>query len=165
MAFPRDRYFHSMSVFPQSRPRAVESVSQICSIYLPVFPSPSRWKEANAGLCTDHVTLWFQDMARANIRPGLQNQFRHSFKMTKSYFALTVTRIYSLCPALCNTWCHGLSLAFFDVVLPKVSEFCRLCKLTNPSTQNSSSQRKPPRTETQNRFQSWRRSVNKTCPV
>lgn len=41
VAFPRDRCFHGMSVFPQSRPRAVGSVPQVCSICFPVFPSPS----------------------------------------------------------------------------------------------------------------------------
>lgn len=85
--------------------------------------------------------------------PGLQNQLRHSFIITKPYFALTVTRICSLCAVWCNAGCHSLSLAFSDVVLPNVSELCRLCKLTDHSAQNCSFQRKPPRTEMQNCFQ------------
>lgn len=92
MAFPWNGYFHGMSMFPQSRLRAVVSVAQVCSICFPVFPSPRRWEEA--GLCTDLVTLLFQDvaMARANIWTWAANQFRHGFKITKSDVALTVTR-------------------------------------------------------------------------
>lgn len=95
VAFPWNRYFHSMSMFPQSKVRAVVSVPEVCSICFPVFPSPSRWEEA--GLCTDLVTLWFQHvaMARVNIWTWAANQFRRSFKITKSDVALTVTWFYS----------------------------------------------------------------------
>ena len=69
VALPRDSYFHSMSVSPQPRPRAVGSVSQACSICFPVLHSPSGWEEESAGLRTGLVTPWFQDVARDNIWP------------------------------------------------------------------------------------------------
>lgn len=151
-----------MSVFPQSRPRAVESVPQVHSICFPVFPSPSGWEEANAGSCTDLVTMFsghgqsqHQDLS-CKISLG---------KITKSYFAQNVTRICSLCAVWHNAGCHSLSLAFFDVVLPNVWELCRLCKLTDPSARNCSFQRKPPRTEMQKCFQFWRRLINKTVTL
>lgn len=128
-------------------PRSAPSAS-LCSLH----PAGEKRQVCAQILSPSGSRMWpWPELTSA---PGLQNQFRHGFKITKSDFALTVTGIYRFFAVCCNTGCHSLSLAFFDVVLPNVSKLYRLCKLTDPSAQNCSFQRTPPSTERQNLFQS-----------
>lgn len=152
----------------------------------PCFPSQDQGQQKvcpkaapSASLCfllpageRRQVLVCAQDLSPTDFRtwseitsgPGLQNQFRYIFKIAKSYFALTVTRIYSLCAVWCNAGRHSLSLFFFDV-LPNVSELCRHYELTDHSAWSCGFQRKPSRAEMQNRFQSWRRLIKKTVTL